>query len=219
MLRSCYCKLTEMTDVLRLAPALTLALASAFALLALATPAAAQAPVLTEIYPEDGDVLAEPPPNLHLCFARPVDNADGADFLFRIITPLGRTLGARIVFQSDGFGLDIQPGLPDEPAEGEWTFEWRVTDDQTKEPTTGEIRYQVSAGGEPLTEQFERCTGEQPPPATPAPLAEDGDDGLPGWVLALIVAVPAVAVVCSAIVFFARRRRGGGTGVAPPNES
>lgn len=219
MLRSCYCRLTERTDVLRLAPALTLALVSTFALLALATPAAAQAPVLTEIYPADGDVLAEPPANLHLCFARPVDNADDADFRFRVTTPLGSTLGARIVFQPDGLGVDMQPGLPDEPIEGEWIFEWRVTDDETKEPTTGEIHYQVSADGEPPIEQFERCTGEEPPPAPSTPLAEDGDDGLSGWLLALIFAVPSVAVVCSAIVFLARRRGGNAPGSAPPSDS
>jgi len=207
-----------MTHVLRLAPALALAFVSTFALLALAAPTGAQAPVLAAIYPEDGDVLAESPPNLHICFARPVDNADDADFSFRIITPRGSTLGARIVFQPDGFGVDVQPGLPDEPIEGEWTFEWRVTDDETKEPTTGEIHYQVSADGEPLIEQFERCTGEEPPPATPTPLVENDDDGLSGWLLALIVAMPVVAVACSAIVLFARRRGGGRSEAAPASE-
>jgi len=198
----------RVTGARRAAAAALTAVLLAVAALALVSPAAAQAPELTVRFPDEGAVLAEPPTNLHLCFSRPVDVADDADFRFLVTTPLGTPLGARIVFQPDGFGVDMMPGiLPEEPPEGEWTFEYRVTDVETKEPLQGVILYQVAPGGAPLPQTFDRCTGEETPP--PDPSSSDSDDGgSDTWVLALIVALVGVALVSAGVIAYALRRRG-----------
>lgn len=115
-------------------------------------------PQVTEMVPQDGDRLSQPPPVIHLCFDRPVDisSADSErGFQFRFLTPEGRPLGLRIVFQRDGYGVNIYPGLPEEPPEGEWTFEWRVTDAQTGEAASGVARFTIGPGG--------RMPPEEPP--------------------------------------------------------
>jgi hypothetical protein len=193
-------------------PALAALIAAFLAVagLTFASPAAAQAPELTVRFPEEGAILAEPPTNIHLCFSRPVDVADDADFRFLVTTPLGTPLGARIVFQPDGLGVDMMPGiLPEEPPEGDWTFEYRVTDVETKEPLQGVINYQVAPGGAPLPQTFDRCTGEETPPPDPSDQSGD-DDGSDTLVIAVIVALVGVALVSAGVIVYALRRRSGG---------
>lgn len=149
-------------------------------------PGAHAQPKVTLIFPEDGAVLAEPPPIIHMCFASPVNIRDlheGGDFNFQVTTPDGRGRGLRIVFQPGGLGVDIHPGYPDPAPEGEFTFEWRVTDPDTLEATSGTMNFTVSPGGNPVPSgPFERCTGDATPPAdeiptiTPTPSENEADD-------------------------------------------
>jgi len=205
-------------------------------------------PQLTLIFPEDGDVLEAPPPIIHLCFDSPVnirDLTEGGDFDFDVIRPIGRTLGARIVFQPDGFGVDIHPGTPPESAVGEWTFEWRVTDPDTLEPTSGSIKYTVDPDGDPLPEEEpERCPGtgvpvDQPPtpagsppaPGTPTPSpgatpspeptpsageGDEDDDDQDILLIALITTGAAAGAAVLGLVGYLVRRRIGFWPHRPP---
>ena len=179
-------------------------------LLVIWSPTGAQ-PEVTFLFPADGDTLAEPPSAIHLCFASAVNikNLDeGGDFSFRVFEPSGRGLGLRIVFQPDGFGVDIYPGVPEEP-EGEWTFEWRVTDPDTLEPTEGAIGYTVGPGGDPLPDKpFSRCPGGGSAP-TPSPTpasADESSDGL--WIGAIAAGALAGAAVLGLALYLVRRRIG-----------
>lgn len=187
-------------------------------------------PEVSFLYPEDGAVLAAPPPIIQMCFASPINILDldkGGDFRFGVLRPNGRGLGLRIVFQPDGFGVNVLPGLPDDPPQGEWTFEWRVTDPDTLEPATGTVHYTVSPTGSPVPEPEEplpRCSSDGSPitpdsTATPSPgdtpvptptTGEgDSDDDQDILLLALITtgAVLGVAVVGLGL-YFIRRHRG-----------
>lgn len=189
------------------------ALAVGIALLLGARPAAAQ-PELVLIYPEDGDVLNEPPPILQLCFKEPVNILDldkGGDFRFGVITPDGRGLGLRIVFQPDGLGVGIHPGYPTPPLEGEWTFNWRVTEPVTLEPASGTIKFTVSPDGSPVPEKAPTpCGGTPFPDETPEPgsLTVDEDDGGPGTLLVVIIATAALGGAALLVLLLLRRRRG-----------
>ncbi len=179
-------------------------------------------PEVTLIYPQDGAVLDRPPANIHLCFAQPVDNADDADFQFRVLMPEGRGLGLRIVFQSDGLGVDVQPGIPDAPLEGEWTFEWRVSDDVTKAPASGTVHFQVRPDGSPVSSDPPApCTGTGSATQAAVTTADDEGGGSDTLTVVLIVAgfLGAAAVVL--ILLFLRPRLGaqrppGGDGQDPP---
>jgi hypothetical protein len=92
-------------------------------LLFVAAPYIGQGPTLTEAdepvinyqFPEEGDTLKEPPFVLQMCFEQPVNVNDldkGGDFRFRLLRPDNKGLGMRIVFQPDGYGVAIYPGLP-----------------------------------------------------------------------------------------------------------
>ena len=183
-------------------------------LLVIWSPTGAQ-PEVTFLFPTDGDTLAEPPSAIHLCFASAVNIKDldeGGDFSFRVFEPTGRGLGLRIVFQPDGFGVDIYPGVPEEP-EGEWTFEWRATDPDTLEPAEGAIRYTVGPGGDPPPDKpFSRCGGGSSPSTTsPTPASADdgaaeGSDGL--WIGLIAAAALAGAAVLGLALYLVRRRIG-----------
>ncbi len=163
----CYHSLPVAMNVRWMTMPLTAVLAAALAAVVLfnaAAPTAAAQPRLTLISPNDGDVLSQAPPGIHLCFAEPVDNADTAIFKFQVTMPTGSRLGMRIVFQPDGYGVDVQPGLPSAPPEGEWTFEWQVSDRVTKETAEGVIHYQVRPDGGPLPAASPAaCTGPETP--------------------------------------------------------
>ena len=223
---------------------LTAVLAAALAAVVLfpsAPPPAEAQPRLTLISPNDGDVLSQAPRGIHLCFAEPVDNADTAIFKFQVTMPTGSRLGMRIVFQPDGYGVDVQPGLPSAPPEGEWTFEWLVSDRVTKETAEGVIRFQVRADGGPTpVESPAPCTGPETPlviqptlpprttgdqqsgsPAAGTPVTstvkEDDDGGVDALTVVVIVVV-AGAGIAGGVFFALSRRRGGGAG-PPPAES
>lgn len=102
---------------------------------------------------QDGDVLAEPPSVIQLCFSEPVsvkDPIDGGDYSFSLKTPEGLGVGRRTVFQPNGFGVAVfagdPPALPsgfptaDDPI---WTFEWRVTAADDLTPVEGTITFTV----------------------------------------------------------------------------
>jgi methionine-rich copper-binding protein CopC len=204
--------------------AATLAAVAIFATLLLlqARPASAK-PELTHSFPEDGDVLAGPPANIQLCFAGPINTKDkdkGGDFDFTILPPDGIPLGYRTIFQSDGFGLVVQPGEPEGDAEGEWTFTWRVTDAETLDPAEGTITFTVGPEGTPVPEgQPARCTRGGGPAASPTagatltPTAEapggqggdHGDQNIPR--MALITVGIAAAAAVSGLFFYVVRQR------------
>ena len=200
----------------RLTALLILALAAAASLLPRG-PAAAGQPVITLMLPKDGAVLEEPPPVIHICFAEPINILDlgqGGDFRFRVERPDGHGVGLRIVFQYDGFGADVYPGIHDEKLAGEWTMEWRVTDAETLEPLEGVVSYTVSPGGTPVLEEpASRCPASTPTAAgSPTGAAGSGsedDDGGPDTLLlaSLIVGITVgVASIVLAAYLFQRRR-------------
>jgi hypothetical protein len=147
------------------------------ALAALAGPPAAtlaDGPVITYMFPKDGDVLADKPEVIQMCFARPVNNRDkdkGGDFDFFLVPPDKSGVGMRIVFQPDGYGLAIYPNLADKPGPGQWTFRYRVTDYTTKEPTEGQITFTVKPGGSPILRATPPpCMGDMTPGPTLIPV-------------------------------------------------
>lgn len=185
-------------------------------------PDAGAQPEVTFIFPEDGAVLAEPPRVIQICFASPVNIRDldkGGDFRFGVLRPNGSGLGLRIVFQHDGFGVAVHPGLPEDPPEGEWTFEWRVTDPDTLEAATGTIHFTVSPAGSPVPEEPPpRCPSDGSPIApspsptsTPAPPAgeDEADDDQDILLPAVIAASSVLAVAVAGLVLYVVRRRAG----------
>jgi hypothetical protein len=160
-------------------------------------PAIAQAdePVINHQYPEEGSTLKEPAFVLQLCFEEPVNVNDldkGGDFRFSLTSPDNKGLGMRIVFQPDGYGLAIFPGRPiDESAvEGEWTWEYRVTDGaQPADAIEGEVKFSVSPsatdGEDIISATPPACVAEgatRPPTAPPASATQAGRDGPSGSV-------------------------------------
>jgi len=199
--------------------------AVALSALVLRLSAADAQPVVTAMYPEDGDVLAEPPPRLQMCFEKAVDVSDqgeGGKFGFRITTPDGRALGHRTVFQRDGFGVMVQPGLPSDAPAGEWTFEWLVADAETGETATAVVKFTVDPEGEKVfQEQPFVCNGGKSPPRMRFDVdsaESDGNDGSDIPLVALVAAGAAGVVVLGLVLFLVRRRirrsspRGGGGG-------
>ena len=203
---------------MRLVVISVLALAAAFLLFW--SPIANAQPEPTLQFPEDGDVLEEPPPILRMCFANPVNIRDlnaGGDFRFAVITPESQALGLRIVFRPDGLGVDVHPGLPEDALEGEWTFEWRVTDPETLEPAEGTVKFTVSADGSPAPEEPpEPCVPDETPAPSPTsaptatPAEDEDDDGPDALFLGLIIGIPIVAAATAglALLLLIRRRRG-----------
>ena len=226
----------------------------AFALVhQLAPPSAlAQAPQVVSQFPEEGAVLAEQPAffpatpptpeepipavaryGLQLCFAEPLDVRDTDKeglHEFTVRGPSETQLAMRVVFQPDGFGVTVFPGLAPEPVEGPWTFDWLVRDADSLEEASGAINFEIAQGGSPIpTERLPACTGtpgtQQSPPAgttsaaqttagataTPgaAENADESDGGLStGAIIGIIVgAVAAVVLGCGAVLYLRRRGR------------
>ncbi len=197
-------------------------------LLFLGLPSANAQPTVTFMFPEDGAVLAEPPQVIRMCFSSPVNVRDldkGGDFRFSVLRPNGSGLGLRIVFQRDGFGVGVHPGLPEEPPPGEWTFEWRVTDPDTLEPVTGTIHFTVSPSGSPVPEDPPpRCSTDGSPIApgatlTPVPgataspttvVSEDETDGDQDITLVALITTGSIlgAAAVGLVLYLVRRRIG-----------
>ena len=233
-------------------PVLVAILTAAVAVLLLSGPPAAQAqaPEIVSMFPEEGDILAEEPAflpatpttpdepipaesryGLQLCFAASVDirdNDKGGVHDFTVLSPDDTVLALRIVFQPDGLGVVVFPGLAPEPVEGEWTFEWLVRDVDSLEEAPGSLRFQIQEDGSPVpTEPAAPCGGTPSPQredtptagatatAPPTPTADedsadqDDDDGSDALIIALIIvgSVVAAAVVAAALYVIRRRIR------------
>lgn len=189
----------------------------------------ADEPVITFQDPEDGDVLKEPPFVLQMCFKEPVNTNDldkGGDFRFRLVQPDNKGLGMRIVFQPDGYGVAVYPGLPasGEAPEGEWTWEYRLTDRvQPMDAIEGEVKFEVSAaeGSDIVSATPPACLA---PGATPVPTApragtvtptpangsgseEDGGSDVDILRLALLTVGAAGAAAVLALIGYLIRKR------------
>lgn len=171
-----------------------LAVAASF-LASVALPAADEAsadePVITYTYPENGDVFGEPLLVLQICFEEPIDVRDlppqgEGDFMFRLQRPNGFNLGMRIVFQANGYGVAIYPGIAEDGLIGEWTLTFTVRDRETLDPITQTITYEVQEGGAPvITPTPQMCPTEgrtfaptQPPATGPDRTPEPNGDGV-----------------------------------------
>lgn len=112
-------------------------------------------PKVTEINLEQGDVLDAPPESVHMCFSEPVQlsadpNAEPTPapgeeppWRFNMTTPDGLGLGLRIVFEPSAECVEVIPGLPPDPPEGTWTFEWMVKAQEDGEEASDLITFAV----------------------------------------------------------------------------
>lgn len=150
-------------------------------------PASADEPVVTYMYPQEGDVFAEPLQVIQICFENPIDvrdlpPRDDGEFDFDLTRPNGLRVGLRIVFQANGYGVAVYPGIESEGIVGEWTLSYQVRDRESLDRITRTLNYEVSDSGEPIitpTPQMCPSDGGTPPAATDQPTGPDGtpDDG------------------------------------------
>ena len=181
----------------------------------------AEAPEVTYQFPPEGAILAERPPAIQLCFRNSIDVRDldkGGEFRFAARAPGGMQLGYRAIFQPDGYGVVVQPGIPEE-AEGNWTFEWQVRDRQSEDPAEATIRFSVAEGGEPVIRADPPpCTSETTPAAERSPsdtgepndggnVEADGDSGPDVLLLALLTLGAAAAAGVVALIGYVVRQR------------
>lgn len=147
--------------------------------------ASADEPVITYMFPHDGDVFSEPLQVIQICFQEPIDVRDlpprgEGDFDFDLTRPSGFNLGMRIVFQANGYGVAIYPGIAEEDEIiGEWTFAYNIRDRASLDPLSGAINFEVREDGQPIitpTPQMCPASGATFGP-TDAPTA--GPDGTP----------------------------------------
>lgn len=217
------------------AAVLALVAIAAGALLSTST-ASAQAPELTYQYPAQGQVLAEPPVFIQMCFSRSVDVRDldkGGDFSFDLIRPNNLGLGMRIVFQVDGFGVAIYPGEPsDDQINGEWRLEYTVRDRETLETLTGTLNFVVDPAGEPVPQETPPACSPGSTPggtvpadsgtatATPSTGGEDDDDDGPDVALlvGLTLGIAAIAAIIAVVGYLVRRRGGKSSSGPPPGD-
>ena len=196
----------------------------AVALLAYVSPRSVLAqPKPTEITPADGSILNGPPPVVHLCFSeRPLhDQTD--DFSFNALTPEGKRLGLRIVFDPLTTCVDVHlglQGLGDASPLGQWTFQWEVIGEESGEPASGEVLYQVEEGGSPVPSPSPAAvaTPRVGGTATSTPEAANGDadDGGLGavWIAVIVAGAGVGALTLAGTVIFLWRR--GQLGRRPP---
>jgi hypothetical protein len=193
--------------------------------------ASAEEPEITFQFPIEGQLIAEPPRVLQMCFKEPVNvkdlpPLDVGDFKFSLVRPDNVNLLMRIVFQPDGYGVAIYPDTAGaDPPEGEWTWTYRVVDAASGDPLDGEVKLTTSAAeGEeilqptPLACLAEGATNQPTAPpagteetstATPNESTTSGDDDLSVLELALItVGIAAAAAVVGVLGFFFRKRVG-----------
>lgn len=189
----------------------------------------AKEPEVTYQFPPEGAILVERPPAIQLCFTDPIDVRDldkGGEFRFAVKAPDGIQLGHRAIFQPDGYGVVVQPGIRDEAA-GQWTFDWRVRDRESEDPAEGAIRFTVAEGGdEVISAEPPPCTSETTPapagspngtgadgPTDTEPEESDGPDVL---LLALLTTGAAAAAAMVAVAGYFIRQRIGFSPHRPP---
>lgn len=163
-------------------------------------------PEVTMTNVESGDVLESAPEVFHLCFSEPVNNQDQADYEpeeegevpweFGVALPDGQQLGLRIVFEADGDCVDVFPGLPEEPVEGIWQFDWMVRSQETNEEASDVVLFRVGPGDPPIVEEE----------------SDEGDDTALIAIIAVGVAAVAAAGIGSAVIVAGRRRNKGSGG-------
>ena len=175
---------------------------------------------LTEANPPDGALLNAPPETVLLCFSQLIRG----DFRISYKLPSGQNLGLRIAFLPNGRCLDVQPTLPDDPPDGEYTLEWQVTAAEGGEGGSGELLFQIGEGGSPPSSP-PPITSETPPPATPPAgggpdTADAGDDSGPDILLTALVTTASVggAAVLLTLGFLLRRRIGFEPHRPPPSD-
>jgi methionine-rich copper-binding protein CopC len=189
-------------------------------------PVAAQ-PEPTEVTPQDGSVLAEPPEVVLMCFSERPLHDETDDFLFNVLDPQDRRMGLRIVFQPLSNCVAVYPGLPDEPPFGQWTLEWEIIGEESGEAASGIVQYEVALGGSPapaispvVPEARTPDATETPADATPESEGVDEDDGGldAAWIAAIAaglrLSLGALALVAILLLL---RRRGHGGGQPPPS--
>ncbi len=155
-------------------------------------------PEITEASPATGDVLQTLPEFFHLCFSEPAKVEEASDWKFNVRTPDGRALGLRIVFQTSGSCVDVFPGVPEEPPEGIWAFDWLVHAQSDDSEGSGIINFQLG----------ELQPGETPverPDTSAYAQQSDGDDGI--RLVLYVVAGVGAAVILAAVTGFALSRR------------
>ena len=154
------------------APAIAVIGVLAVASLARTEAQTADAPQVVLQYPLGGETFNQQIPLMQLCFAAPVnirDKGAGGDFDFSVVRPDGRAIGHVAVFQSDALGVVIERMSQVEEAEGDWLFEWRLTNPDATAEASGEIAFSVDLdSGETPLMQANACLGPEGT-ATPRP--------------------------------------------------
>lgn len=124
--------------------------------------------------PEDGLIFNEPLEVIQICFREPIDVRDKppigeGEFTFDMDRPDGLGVGMRIVFQANGYGVAVYPGIVDQNIEGQWGISFEVRDAESLEHLTGGITWQVrEATGQPIiTPTPAVCPTTGDPPTTP----------------------------------------------------
>jgi len=161
-------------------------------------------PLLTEITPEDGAVLDEPPTLVHMCFSETLAFAETEEFKFKMLTPAAFPLGLRIEFLQTTPCVDVFVGQAPAESSGTWTFEWQVTSAATGEVAEGTLHYQVDPSASPDQPTTPAASPGEGPGATNEGRQPSADDGNP-WLI-LVLAVVGVTVLAG-VVFALRRRR------------
>lgn len=155
---------------------------------------------LTAVRPEPGSVLTTAPEEVELSFSGEV-------------VDIGHQVRV-----TDSEGASVTDGPP-EPAGnrvvqpladtggGDETYDvvWRVVSGDGH-PIEGSFSYDVGAGAESATDTVDR--GEDPGGPVPAPASEDVTAGAPLWLVAVLGAAAAVAVLGAVSAVSRRRRRG-----------
>ena len=157
-------------------------------------------PELTAQNPAYGDVLQALPEFLHLCFSEPVKVNESKDWTFNVLTPEGRALGLRIVFEPSGDCVDVFPGAPEEPPQGIWTFDWLVHAQADDSAGSGAIKFQLGELQPGETPLDRPDSGDTTEPAA-------GDDGSNSTALYVVIGAGAALILVAAGGFALSRRR------------
>lgn len=166
------------------------------------TRSAAAEPEVTEMNLEQSDVLDAPPDSVRMCFSEPVQLSQdpevtptlepGAEppWMFNMTTSEGVALGLRIVFEPSGECVEVFPGLPEDPPQGTWMFEWLV---------------KAQSDGEEASDLITFAVGRESQNGSTAGSSSDSD-GLGALEIVLIV-IAATCIVGGGVMFATQRIR------------